>query len=166
MTTFWRLAGQAIVYAGFAAMIGYFAASPSYSYRPEDQAEIKLSFSHGGQRRDCRQLSSGEIAKLPPNMRVTRECSRERRPVLVEVEVDDVAAYRALLRPSGLSCDGPSRVYRRFVITQGQHRLVLRLRDGDRSDGFDYERVFDIDLRARQNLVIDFRAESGGFILR
>ena len=84
----------------------------------------------------------------------------------VEVEVDDKPIYRALLPPSGLSHDGPSRAYQRFAIQTGQHRLTLKLSDSGRSTGFDYERTVDVDLRGRQNLVVDFRAEAGGFVLR
>ena len=161
-----RVVGQALVYAGFAALIGYFAAAPSYRYRADDLAEIKLSFSHGGQRRDCRDLSAAEIAKLPPNMRVTRSCSRERLPVVVEVDLDDRPIYRALLPPSGLSRDGPSRAYQRFGVSTGRHRLTLKLRDSGRDAGFDYEKSVDVDLLGRQNLVVDFRTEAGGFVLR
>jgi len=160
------VAGQVLIYAGFAALIGYFAAAPSYRYRPDDRAEIKLSFSHGGQRRDCRDLSAAEIAKLPPNMRVTRSCSRERLPVVVEVDLDDRPIYRATLPPSGLSRDGPSRAYQRFGVSTGRHRLTLRLSDSGRGSGFDYEKALDVDLQGRQNLVVDFRTEAGGFILR
>ncbi len=161
-----RIAGQVLVYAGFAALIGYFAAAPDYRYRPDDRGEIKLSFSHGGQRRDCRELSAAEIAKLPPNMRVTRTCSRERLPVQVEVDLDDKPIYRATLLPSGLSRDGPSRAYQRFGVSTGRHRLTLRLNDTGRGSGFDYEKTVEVDLRGRQNLVVDFRTEAGGFILR
>lgn len=162
-----RYAGQAVIYGGFAALIGYFAAMPSYTYTRADRGEIKLSFSHGGQKRGgCRQLTAEEIAKLPPNMRVARSCPRERLPVLVEMDVDGAPVYRATLPPSGLSSDGPSRAYRRFSLPPGQHRIALRLRDSERSEGFDFERLFDVGLLARQNLAVDFRAEAGGFVLR
>ncbi len=161
-----RLVGQGVIYAGFAGLVGYFAAAPDYRYRPDDRAEIKLSFSHGGQRRDCRELTAAEIAKMPPNMRVTRSCSRERLPVVLEVEIDDKPLYRAVLPPSGVSKDGPSRVYQRFGVPTGQHRLTLTLIDSGRSSGFDYARTIDVELKGRQNLVVDFRPESGGFVLR
>ena len=33
-------------------------------------------------------------------------------------------------------------------------------------EGFDYERRAEVELAPRQNLAIDFRAETGGFIFR
>jgi hypothetical protein len=43
---------------------------------------------------------------------------------------------------------------------------VARLRDSDRSEGFDYERTGVLELAPAQSLAIDFRAEMGGFVLR
>ena len=40
--------GQALLYALFALIIGYFSNSPAYRHLPADQALIKLSFSHQG----------------------------------------------------------------------------------------------------------------------
>lgn len=162
-----RYLGQAAIYALFAALIGYLASAPDYTYRTADRGEVKLSFSHGGQRKGgCRALTPQEIAKLPPNMRRTQECPRERVPVVVEMEIAGQVSYREVLRPSGLAGDGPSRVYRRFSLPPGAHRVALRLRDSERAAGFDYERSFDVALQPRQNVVVDFRPEAGGFILR
>ena len=167
MTTARGFFGQALAYAAFALLLGYFAASPAYTYRPVDRAEIKLSFSHGGQRKGgCRQLTPAEIAKLPPNMRSDRSCPRQRVPVVVEMDVAEMVSYRATLQPGGLSGDGPSRAYRRFDLPPGRHRVALRLRDSERAAGFDYERTITVDLQPRQNLVIDFRPEAGGFVVR
>jgi hypothetical protein len=76
-----------------------------------------------------------------------------------------VAALRESLPPTGLAGDGPSRVYRRFAVAAGEHRLRLRLRDTARSDGFDHEHAATVSLRPGQNLVVDFRAGSG-FVIR
>lgn len=162
-----RYLGQGAAYAVFAGLIGYFAASPDYVYRAADRAEIKLSFSHGGQRKGgCRPLTAVEMAKLPPNMRRTQSCPRERVPVLLEMDVAGRLSYSESLGPTGLSGDGPSRAYRRFSLPPGSYRLALRLRDSERADGFDYERILDVELRPRQNLVVDFRPEAGGFVVR
>jgi len=162
-----RYVAQAAAYGLFAAFIGFFAAAPAYTYRSPDMAEVKLSFSHGGQRKGgCRPLSAEEIAKLPPNMRRTQACPRERVPVLVELDIDGQTVYRDSLAPSGLAGDGPSRAYRRFALTPGAHRLTLRLRDSERASGFDYQRTIDVELRPQQNLVVDFRPEAGGFVVR
>lgn len=162
-----RYLGQAAAYALFAGLIGYFAVSPDYVYRAADRGEIKLSFSHGGQRKGgCRPLTAEEIAKLPPNMRRTQSCPRERVPVQVEMDIVGHLSYAETLRPAGLSGDGPSRAYRRFSLPPGSYRLNLRLRDSERADGFDYERILDVELRPRQNLVVDFRPEADGFVVR
>lgn len=162
---FLKIVAQAIAYGLFAAIVGYFSVSPSYNYMDRDQALIKLNFSHPGQRRvECRRLSPQEIAELPPNMRRSLDCSRERLPVLVELELDGKLLLRESLRPAGIAKDGASSVYQRFVIQAGPHTLLARLRDSAREQGFDYEHEAAIDLAPGQNFVVDFRAQSGGFV--
>lgn len=165
MTKAARYLGQGMVYVLFAAVIGYFSDSPAYTHLPADMAVVKLSFGHSGAHTsECRRLSADEIAALPPNMRRPLDCPRGRVPVVVEVTLDGNPLYAASLQPAGLSGDGLSRVYKRFIVPPGPHRIVARLRDTTRADGFDYETVRDIELHPLQNLVIDFRAERGGFI--
>ncbi len=160
-----RYLAQAVVYALTAAVLGYFADSPAYTHLPPDRALIRMSFAHGGERKEpCRRLSSEEIAKLAPNMRRAVVCSRERIPIYVELVLDDRVLFQRSMPPTGLSDDGPSRVYERFVVTPGRHRLVVRMRDTKRSEGFDYERRAEIDLRPGQNFAIAFKAETGGFV--
>lgn len=159
--------GQALVYAAFAAVLGYFASAPSYRHFPRDMAQIKLSFAHGGGRvGECRRLTPEELAKLPPNMRKPVVCPRERVPVFVQLELDKNILYRDSLPPTGLFGDGPSRAYQRFQVAPGPHHLTARMRDSRRTEGFDYERDADIRLKPGQNFAIDFRAETEGFIFR
>jgi len=161
-----RLVGQAVVYAGFAALIGYFSSAPAYRYFGGDDAILTVSFSHGAQRKgECHKLSREELAKLPPNMRKPVSCPRERLPVVVALDLDGHRLYEASLPPTGLAKDGPSHVYERFVIPAGRHTLVARLRDTNRSEGFDYDASFDIVLAPAQNLALDFRRDIGGFVL-
>ena len=84
MTKTWaRYAGQMAAYAAFIALLGYFATAPAYRPVDPEAAMIKLSFIHVGQRKvECRKMSPEEIALLPPNMRLTLDCPRERLPVL------------------------------------------------------------------------------------
>lgn len=162
-----RYLGQATILLLFMAFIGAFADSPAYVYQRGDQALIKLSFTHGAERKGgCRRLSAEEIAKLPPNMRRPTECPRERLPVYAELVLDDQVVFRASLPPTGLAGDGPSRAYERLPAAPGAHRVVVRMRDTARSEGFDYEREAEITLRPHQNFVIDFRPEAGGFVFR
>ncbi|MDH3658494.1 MAG: hypothetical protein OEU92_00470 [Alphaproteobacteria bacterium] len=162
-----RYVGQAAIFLLFAVVIGTFADSPSYRHFPEDQAQIKLSFSHGAAPKvPCKTLTREEMNALPPNMRRATSCERERLPVEVEIDLDGELLYRASVPPSGLAKDGPSRVYQRFTVSAGRHELATRLRDTDRTDGFDYERKIDIELIPGQSLAIDFRSETGGFLVR
>lgn len=177
-------AGQFVAYSSFAVLVGYFSASPAWQAADPGAAQLKLSFTHGGARvQECRRMTPEELAKIPPNMRRPLECSRERVPVVIELDLDGQPLYRASIPPSGVWRDGPSAVYKRFVVAPGRHRLVLRLRDnlpgrinseranrGDASGqwvgDWNYVRRVDIDLAARDNRVIDFRADKGGFLVR
>ena len=165
MTKAVRIVGQLAVYGAFAALIGYFSNLPRYAYFPGDAAAVTLSFAHGARRKgECRRLSREELQKLAPNMRKPISCPRERLPVVVELELDGRDLFRATLPPTGLSGDGPSRVYERFVVPTGRHTLVARLRDSKRSSGYDYTITKHVDLAPAQNLAIDFRADIGGFV--
>lgn len=158
-------AGQAVVYALFIAILGYLSDSPAYEHFPPDRALIKLSFAHGGARKGgCRKPTAEEIAQTAANMRRKLICPRERVPLLVELEVDGEVQLRESLAPSGLALDGPSRIYRRIELPAGAHRIVARLRDSERDQGFDFENGVDVTLRPGQNFVVGFRAEFGGFV--
>ena len=162
-----RLAGQfaviLLLFAGVAAL----ADRPVYRQIPPGHGVVMLTFVHGAERlAECRRLSAQEIAKLPPNMRRAQDCPRGRRPVYVELEIDGRPVYRATLPPSGIASDGPSRVYERFVLPEGDHDLAVRMRDTGRSEGFDHESTRHIALASEQMFVIDFRAETGGFVFR
>ena len=45
-------------------------------------------------------------------------------------------------------------------------RLVARLRDSRRTEGFDYVREADVTLEPRQHLIVDFHSKAGGFIIK
>jgi hypothetical protein len=159
-----RYGGQTVVYGLICLLIGYFANAPTYTRVPADLALLKLSFAHGARSRgECRRLSREELENLAPNMRKPVVCPRERLPVAVELEVDGRVLYAATLPPTGLSGDGPSRAYERFVLPAGRHRVVARLRDSARAEGFDYVSDREIELAPGQSLAIDFAAVSGGF---
>ena len=160
-----QLTGQVIAYSLFAVVVGFFATRPAYTHLNPSEASIKLSFSHAGAHvEECRRLTQEELNRLPPNMRRPTECPRARVPLLVELELDGQRLYRDELPPSGLSSDGASTAYRKFPVAAGRHHLVARLRDSRRTEGFDYEQSADVMLQPRQNFVIDFRPELGGFL--
>ena len=158
---------QALLYALFVLFIGIFSGWPPYHPLQPDQALIKLSFSHHGKLiAECRQRSAEELAKLPPNMRQAMDCLRERSPVAVEIDIDGQTVYRHLAKASGLSKDGASTVYQRFVVGAGAHRLAVRLNDDARIPGFNIQREENLTLAAGKVLVIDFNAEKGGVTLQ
>jgi hypothetical protein len=162
-----QLAGQTLFYAAAAAIIGFFATNPAYRQLPADAGQIKLSFRHGAARvEDCRRLTPEEIAKLPPKDRRPNTCSRERIPVAVELTLDNQPLYSAVLEPTGLSRDGPSETYQKFIVPAGHHILTAKLRDSKRGEGFDYEKQIEVDLKPLQNLAVDFKADQGGFLFR
>ncbi len=165
MRSFAKYLGQGIVYALIAVLLGVFADTPAYRHFDDDKAELTLSLAHSGKHvRECRRLSAAEIAALPPNMRKPVDCPRERVPVLVEVELDGQLIVREFVPPSGLFGDGPSQIYKNFVIPTGSYNLVVRLRESTRDEGFDYQREARVVIGPRQRFVIGFRAEAGGFI--
>lgn len=139
---------------------------PRHRLIPEGSGVVTLTFTHGAERRaECRRLTPDEIARLPPNMRRPADCPRGRLPVLVELEFDGHLVYGAALPPAGLAGDGPSHVYRRFVLPAGSHDIAVRLRDTARAEGFDHARRERIALAPGQHLVIDFRPDTG-FVFR
>ena len=161
-----RLTGQVVVYAAFAALIGYFASAPAYRFFHGEGAILTVSFSHGAQRKgDCHTRSREELAKLPPNMRKPVACPRERLPIVVRIDLDGRTLFEESLPPTGLAKDGPSHIYEKFEVPAGDHTLVAHLRDSNRPEGFDYEARFTITLAPAQNLALDFRRDIGGFVL-
>ncbi|MDO8606786.1 MAG: hypothetical protein Q7R40_09650 [Phaeospirillum sp.] len=155
-----HIAGQIVAYTAFAVMIAYFASSPSYLHHSPDNALVKLSLTHAGQRLgDCKDRSPEELAKMPPNMRTKQSCGRERNTVTLEMDVDGKLVYRHTAKPAGLSGDGRSRFYDSREFPAGRHVIRARLRDSGNSDGFDYDASVEVDLAPRQVFVIDFDEE-------
>jgi hypothetical protein len=155
---------QALAYGAFAAVLGYFSTSPPYRLRGDDEALIKLSFSHSAQlAHACRERTAEELAKLAPNMRNKMDCPRERASVTVELDMDGKPLYRIETPPTGLRKDGAATVYRRLAIPAGHHQFHMRMADGP--DGvFRYARDLEVDLAPGQVLVVDFSANGGGFV--
>lgn len=158
---------QALLYAAFAATIGWFSSNPPYRHLAPDQALLKLSFSHPGQlRSDCRRRSEEELQKLAPNMRQPLDCPRERSPVTVELLLDGVTLAREAVQPAGVSRDGPSTWYARFPVPAGEHRLAVRIDDSVREPGFNHQRDETVRLQSGRVLVVDFDPAKGGILFR
>jgi len=159
-------AAQALCYAAFMSVVGYFASSPPYVHLPAGEAVVKLSLQHAGHRKEaCRERSAEELAKLAPNMRTTSVCPRERTPVAVDIRMDGQPLFAVVAPPTGLSKDGSSTIYRRVSVIAGMHRFSATLADTtDGSIGFRGEHS--VDLKPGRVLVIDFDAAKGGWLFR
>lgn len=167
MANLLRLALQAIAYAAFAVMLGYFATHPPYQYGNADQASIKVSLSHAADRvKPCKQLTQEEIAELAANMRRSESCERERLPLILELDLDGDTVFRITAQPSGLWNDGPSSIYERFEVPPGEHVIAARLRDTARTEGWDYTASKTVELQPGRYFTITFRPETGGFSFR
>ena len=160
-----KIIGQGLFYIIIAVALGYLSASPTWTHLPEVQALIKISFSHGAERKiPCHKRTRQELMALAPNMRNPVDCTRERLPVYVEIIVDGETLIAEDLPPMGLAKDGQSKIYRRIAIAPGTHRLEVGIRDTDRASGFDYELRKTVDLVSRQNLIVDFEGDMGIFL--
>jgi hypothetical protein len=161
------IVGQGVLYAAFAAFVGLFSVWPAYRHLEPDQALLKLSFSHPGERiGECRQRTAEELAKLAPNMRALQDCPRERSPVSVELELDSKLLAQRVVPPSGLSRDGASTVYARFPVPAGAHRLEVKVDDSVRAPGATWQREIDLALAPGQVLVVDIDPEQGGIVIQ
>ena len=161
------LIGQVVLYAALAGVTLLFANWPVYRQLGPDQALIKLSIVHESQHvQPCRQRSAEELQRLPPNMRAPLSCTRERAPLVAEVDLDGRLAFRQVAQPSGLSHDGRATLYHRLVTTAGRHDVTVRLRDRAGTDEFDYQGTTSVDLRPAQILVIDFQAAQRAIVFR
>lgn len=159
-----RWSGQGAGYLVLVALVGFFATQPAYTYLASDHALLKLSFSHAGQPlKPCRRMSHEEMMNTPFSERRATDCERGRWPVYVELDLDGRTIYRGHHDPAGLWNDGPSSVYARFEVPAGPHRIVARLRDDGREQGFTHEGSHEVDLRPGQNFVVEFRSAEGGF---
>ena len=162
----WNWPLQAVCYAAFIAVVGYFATSPPYVHLPADQALVKLSFQHAGQRKEaCHERNAEELAKLAPNMRAATVCPRERVNVEVEIIMDGKPLFAMVAPPTGLSRDGAATVYRRVAVPAGAHRFVAKLKDAAEG-GYGHVAERAIELKPGRVLVIDFDAKEGGWVFR
>lgn len=157
MKKVWRYLGQGVFYLLFIAFIGYFSTAPSFTNMPADQALVKFTFAHPGERLEpCVERTPEELAKLPPQRRFKMECPRERAPLQVEFEVNGQMVYQAEIPAKGIKKDLPSPIYQRFTLPAGEHYMIVRMRDNVQDEGFTYIAEHTATLASLQTLVIDF----------
>jgi len=87
-------------------------------------------------------------------------------PVIVELTLDGRLLARRVQHPSGLSHDGASTVYERFVVPAGEHDLSVKFNDSVRVSGYNYVRDEEVELRPGQVLVVDFNPQKGGILIQ
>lgn len=162
-----RYSGQAILYALFAAFVGYFSSQPVYRHLEPDQGLLRLSFRHAGAfATDCRARSAEEIAKLQPQLRTQLDCPRERSPVRVKVDLDGRTLYDETFAPAGLRRDGAASGYRRLPIAVGEHRVKVEVNDDVRVKGFNHAGERQLAIGPGQVVLIDFIADQGGVLIK
>lgn len=152
---------QLAFWAVCAALVVGFAHWPRYQPLPDGHGELKLSMAHLTQRlKPCRQLSAEERAQLPPNMRAMQTCERERSPARIELLLDDAPLFQGEISPAGLHRDGRSYLHRTWALPAGHYRLLVRLRDTPREEGYDLLQPFELDLRQGASALL--RVADGG----
>ena len=157
--------GQGAVYVLIALVLGALSDTPAWHRLSEGEAQLSLSLAHSGRHEgECRRLTAKEIAALPAGERRPLDCARGRLPVHVELELNGRVLVNRTIAPSGLFGDGPSQIYENFSIPSGRHVRAARRRYSDRTEGFDYERSVEVEIKPQQRFVIEFRSESGGFL--
>ena len=162
-----RTIGQVIAYTLFALVIGVFATWPPVQLLERDQALLRLSFAHPGKvSTDCRRRTPEELARMQPQMRTPLDCQRERSPVQVRVVLDERVLIDRVYPPAVLARDGASSGYWRAPIAAGTHRLAVTLSDDVRPGAPVYERTANLDVRPGQIVLIDFKPEQGGIVIR
>ncbi|MEO5336216.1 MAG: hypothetical protein H7841_04880 [Magnetospirillum sp. WYHS-4] len=163
-----QLLGQAAFYGLLGLPIAYYSNNPTYHLHAADQAEIKLSLSRPGLHSGaCRERTPEELAKLPPQGRIKTVCeSRGRSPVTIRVELDGKALYERTVKPSGLSSDGNSVFYAKFLVPAGTHKLVALMRLKQDKADFDHRLEETITLEPKRVVVISHRVEDDRLFLR
>ncbi|MCL4186783.1 MAG: hypothetical protein KJZ85_04190 [Rhodobacteraceae bacterium] len=140
------------------------SARPAWQSVAPGDGLLRLSFTHSGAR-VCRDRTPEELAALPRNMRTAQLCERARSAVRVELDIDGVAVFSDDVSPSGLADSGPSRVYQRFELAAGAHRITLRMRDDPAADDFTQRAEFDVVLDPGKSIAVDFDATTGRFFI-
>ena len=159
--------GQGVTYLLFAAVIAFFSNSPSYTSHPPEMAQLRLSVNHSGNRKvACHKRTRKELKKLAANMRAPMSCARERWPVTIRLILDGKMVFKGTAQPAGFSKDGYSSFYEKFPVTQGRHKIVVQLWDGNGTGDADIVLEKSISLQAAQVRVIGFNKEAKQLTLR
>lgn len=160
-------AWQGAIYVLFLLAIGVFSASPTYTFLGAGQAQIKMNLTHPGQRVEpCIKRTKEELAKLAPNMRAKMKCSRERSVVKLELELDGNIIFEGESIPTGLRRDGSSNFYKKFFVAAGEHKLTVRMNDGDKTKPYTHELSRTMTMKPTQNIIVGFHEHEHRFYFK
>lgn len=158
---------QVFYYTLFMGVVWYFSIKQPYHQLEEDQAVITLSFTHATKLREaCRKLTQEELLKLAPNMRLQMDCPRERSPLRLELYLDNELLTHAVVEPVGFHKDQSVNLFQRVKVKAGQHTLRIWINDDVNVEGVTYQHEQTLILKPEQQLLVDFKAGSGGFFLK
>jgi hypothetical protein len=158
---------QLAFYACCGATLAYCSAAPGFQQLPPESGLLRLSMRIAGARlQPCRQLTSREIERLPPNMRQAELCPRERADVRVRLIVDGVPLVDETLAPKGLARDGAATLYRRLVLPAGKHRVRAEVNEDMRQSVSQHIVEAQIEVAPGRVLTVDYDREAGGVLFR
>lgn len=158
---------QVFNYTLFMGLIWYFSINPAHHQLDKDQAMITFTLGHVGKRvEECRRLTQEELLKLAPNMRRPMECSRERSPITMELQMDGKVIYRHTAPPLGLYKDQGIDIYQNIKVPVGEHRLFAWVNDDINVDGPIYTLEQDVNLKPEQHLIVEFKSATGSFTIK
>jgi hypothetical protein len=111
---------------GALALVRLLSFAPYTTHR-ESGALVRLAWRARGERvRDCRRLTSEELAKLPAHMRQEEVCEGRVLPYRLAVQLDDRAVVNQLIHGAGAREDRPLYVYQDLNVDAGAHRISIR----------------------------------------
>jgi len=79
--------------------------------------------------------------------------------------LDDEVAYHKIIQPAGINKDGRAKLYHRFTIKAGNHKITARLKDHKDLQDYNYQETRQIHLASRAVLVVDFDPDEKKFII-
>jgi ferredoxin/coenzyme F420-reducing hydrogenase delta subunit len=108
---------------------------PAYSFYHREDSLLVVSLKVTASPLHCRELSQGELERLPEHMRTPLECSRKRWPVSVRLDLDGENRLEKEYPPGGLWSDGPAFVYEKFKVKPGMHEVRLVMKESPTAPG-------------------------------
>jgi hypothetical protein len=124
----------ALVIALPVLLIGYFSQKPEYGFNSPNESELVVSFRYTSRKmhpctdKELKRLTK-ERRNRPKHMQSARNIcgSRERVPVNILVEMDGKTTFDRLIYPSGFTNDGACYLFKRLIVTSGEHELKVTL---------------------------------------